>query len=99
MSEFERDNRDHSLDDSAYLYHDPIERFWQLPESTRKWLETLTPEKMAAIDGAIKLKNRIEAGGWLMKWISITIISFFVGAAALGESLQKIWAMLTHAVH
>jgi hypothetical protein len=98
MNNVERGQKNEIEDDRSHLYHNPIERFWQLSETTRKWLENLRPEDIKEMNDAIKLKRKIEAGGWLFKWISITIVSFFVGAAALGESLQKVWAMLIHAV-
>ena len=97
VNEQERDHRDHrdhgDADDAA-----PIERFWQLPGSTRQWLEGLRPDDIEELKDALKLYRTVNAGGRLVKWLSITIVAIFVGAATLGEALAKLWAFISHAV-
>ena len=61
-----------------------------LPDDVAKWLKGLRKDDIEDIKGAIKLKRRLEAGGWLFKWIAITVVSFFIGAAALGDTVMKI---------
>lgn len=82
--------------DTEHPPKDHAEWFMQLPRTTRHWIENLNPEKMKDIDDAIKMKHRVEAGGWFIKWLSITVVSFFVGAAAFEEAIQKLIMLLIH---
>ena len=62
-----------------------------ITEETKAWLESLREQDIQEIKDALKLRRRIEAGGWLFKWIGITIVSFFAGSVLLGESLIKMF--------
>lgn len=62
-----------------------------LSTEAKTWLENLRKEDINEIKDALKMKRRIEAGGWLFKWIGITVVSFFAGTALLGDSLLKIF--------
>ncbi len=92
-----RDHRDHGDDDYAHLYHDPVERFGQLPEPTRKWLEDLRKEDIKELNDAVRFFHATKAGGKFVKWLMFMIVTIFVGAAAFGEALQKLWGLISHA--
>ena len=96
MSDDHRDHRAHGDEEYAHLYRDPIERFGQLPETTRKWLENLREDDIAEIKNALKLYRRVNSGGWLIKYLLGTIVVTFVGAMQFGEAIQKFVAWITH---
>jgi hypothetical protein len=67
------------------------ERFNQLPEAVKQWLENLREEDIQEFNDAVKLFRTVNSGGRMVKWTAYTIIAMFVGAAALGDALQKLW--------
>lgn len=79
-------------DDNLY----PAEACLYLPVEVRQWLEGLRPDDIKEIKDALKMKRRIESGGWLFKWVGITVVSFFVGTVALGESFLKVLSWFSH---
>jgi hypothetical protein len=98
MSDDHRDFKARGDKDSRYMYHDPVERFGQLPEPTRQWLERLREEDIKELNDAVRFYHATKAGGRFVKWLMITIVAIFVGAAAFGEALQKLWTLISHAI-
>jgi hypothetical protein len=86
-----RDFRAHGDEEYAHLYRDPIDRYGQLPEWKRRWIEELTEEKIKDQDDATRFYHGAKAGGRFVKWLMITIVAVFVGAAAFGDAVQKLW--------
>ena len=83
-------------EDDDYVHHDPVERFGQLPETTRKWLESLRPEDIKALNDTVRMKESVESAGHFLKWLSIFIVAIFVGMAQLSDAIQKLWVWLSH---
>ena len=86
-----RDHRDHGDSDYAQPYFNPVQRFGQLPEATRQWLENLRPSDLKDLDDAVRFYHSTKAGGRFMKWLMISIVTIFVGAAAFGDAVQKLY--------
>jgi hypothetical protein len=99
MADDDRDHRDHSDSGYAYLFHDPVERFGQLPEKTRHWLENLREDDIKELKDAVSFYRTARAVGRFNKWLIITIVTIFIGAAAFGDALLKFWAWISHAGH
>lgn len=68
----------------------PVDRYAELDEEVRDWLERATPEKLAAIDRAIKFVESAETIGKFGKWAIITLVGTAIGAASFGEAIFKI---------
>jgi hypothetical protein len=68
----------------------------KLSPSTRHWIENLRKEDIAEINKAIETYRAVNTTSRAVKWIVITIVACFVGAAALGESIQKIISLIFH---
>jgi hypothetical protein len=84
--------------DESHYYHAASKNRsgLHISDDVKDWLENLRSEDVQEINEAIRLKRRIEAGGWLFKWLSITAVSFFAGSVLLGESIGKILAYVQH---
>jgi hypothetical protein len=95
----DRDHRDHGDQGWAGPYWNPVERFGQLPEVTRQWLENLRADDINDLNDAMKFYHATKAGGKFIKWLVIVVVACFVGAAAFGEAIQKLWSWLFHAGH
>ncbi len=67
------------------------ERFNELPEPTKVFLEQLTPEKIKAIDDGIEAAKALKTVGKFWKWTILFILGAFTSAAALGQSLDWLW--------
>lgn len=88
-------------DEDRYLhqYNNPVERFAQLPEPTRQWLENLREDDIKQLNEAIRFYDAARVGGRFIKWLIITVVAIFVGAAAFGEAIQKIWTLISGRGH
>ena len=98
MADDDKDHRDHRDEGFAHLYRNPVERFGQLPEPTRQWLEELREDDIQELNDAVKFYRTARAVGRFNKWLIITVVTIFVGAAAFGKALQEFWAWFIHAV-
>lgn len=94
-----RDHRDHGDADYTQPYWNPVERFGQLPEPTRQWLENLRPNDLKDLNDAIKFYHATAAGGKFIKWLAIAVVAIFVGSAALGHAIQDLWGWLFKTGH
>lgn len=77
--------------DWAREYKSPVERFAQLPEPTRAFLEDLREDDLKDLAEAIRFYHSVRVIGRFWKWLIITTVAIFVGAATLGEAIQKLW--------
>ena len=99
MADDDKDHRDHRDEVYAHLYHNPVERFWQLPEPTRQWLENLRPDDIKELNDAVKFYHATAVGGKFVKWLAYVIVAIFVGSAALGHAIQDLWSWMFKAGH
>ena len=90
------DHRDHRDDGYAHLYHDPVERFGQLPESTRQWLEDLRPDDIKEMEEERKFYRTFKTVIKFNKYLGMFIIAIFVGAVQFGEAIQKFITWIGH---
>lgn len=70
-------------------YQNPVDRYAQLPESTRRFIERLDEEDIAELNEMRLSFHRAKTIGWFFKWLVITVIGAFMGAVAFGESVIK----------
>lgn len=73
----------------------PVDRFGHLPESTRKWLESLREEDIAIIKAGMDFHRSAKTVGTFSKWVLITVVSTFIGAVAFGEKVAVAWKWLS----
>ena len=99
MAEDDKDHRDHHDEDYVHLYHNPVERFGQLPEDTRQWLENLRADDLADLKDAVKFYHATAAGGKFVKWLAYAVVAIFVGSAALGHAFQDLWGWIFKTGH
>ncbi len=67
------------------------ERFNELPEPTKLFLESLTADDIASIKEGIALAKATKTMGRFWKWTFIFIVTAFAGMATIGQSLEWIW--------
>ena len=97
MADDDKSHKDHHGDEGyAQPYKNPVERFWQLPEPTRQWLEDLREDDIKELIDAIKFYRTARAVGRFNKWLIITIVTIFIGAAGFGEAILKFWVWVSH---
>ena len=65
-----------------------------LSDATKEFLVNLRDEDIEDINYAIQLTKTLRTMGTVMKWLSITIVAVFVGAASLGDAIVKLKAYL-----
>ena len=99
MADDDKDHRDHRDEGYAHLYQNPVERFGQLPEPTRQWLENLRQDDIKDLNDAVKFYHATAAGGKFIKWLAIAVVAIFVGSAALGHAVQDLWGWIFKAGH
>ena len=96
------DSRDHgNARDDGYdqPIYNPVERFGHLPEPTRQWLENLREDDIKELNDAVRFYRTAKAVGRFNKWLIITVVTLFIGAAAFGEALLKFWVWISHVGH
>lgn len=84
---------------SELEYHNPVDRYAQLPEPTRQWLEGLRPEDIQDLNEGRKLLHSTRTLGRFGKWLAITVFSIFLVISQTGEALQKVWRFIFYGVH
>ena len=72
----------------------PVDRFGHLPESTRKWLESLREEDILELKEAIHFHRSAKTIGRFGRWLIITIVGTFIGAVAFGQNIAVVWKWL-----
>ncbi len=66
------------------------ERFNELPEPTKLFLEGLNEEKIARIEKGIKLADAAETVGKFWKWTAIAAVTAFAGVATIAQGFDII---------
>lgn len=72
------------------MVREPADRFAQLPESTREWLEQLREEDIQSIHEATKFYHDFKGFGKISKWIVITIVAIFITASQFSDAILKL---------
>jgi hypothetical protein len=67
----------------------PLDRYAQLPEGTRRWLERLDERDFEQYEEMRQSFERAKTLGWFFKWLFISVLGTFVGVVAFGEALAK----------
>lgn len=75
-------------------YLSPVDRFAQLPEPTRKWLEQLREDDINDIMEVLRTYHEVRSFRRFSKWLVITVVAVFVAAAQFGEAIQKLWGWM-----
>ncbi len=70
------------------------ERFNELPEETKLFLEHLTSEKIQRLEKTIRLSAQVETMGKFWKWTFIFVFTAFTGAMAVGQALEWFWTRI-----
>ena len=63
----------------------------RLDERTAKFLEQLRPEEVELLKESINFMRSAKTMGRFFKWMLITIVGTFIGAAAFGEAIKSLW--------
>jgi G:T/U-mismatch repair DNA glycosylase len=72
-----------------------VDRYAELPEETRKFVEELRPKDIQLLQQSIEFMRSVVTVGRFIKWSLVGIVGTFVGAVMFGEALAKIWNWLT----
>lgn len=67
-----------------------IERFNELPEPTKQFLEQLTPAKIASLERGMKAADRVEAFGFFARWTLYAMFGTFTAVVTIVSGLQVI---------
>lgn len=67
----------------------PLDRYAQLPEVTRKWLEELREEDLSDLDLILLAFRRTTTLAWFVKWIIITITGSGMATVLFGEKISQ----------
>lgn len=78
---------------SEYEYHNPVDRYAQLPEPTRRWLEHLRPGELDEIEEALNFLRSVKSTTRFVKWLTVSAIAVLLLMSQLGESFLKVWHM------
>ena len=68
------------------------QRFDDLPQRTKDFLNQLRPEEIDTLSDGIRLVNAIRTVGTFMKWVIIGLLGILAGVVMFGESVMKIAA-------
>ncbi len=66
------------------------DNYTDLPDHVREFLEDLREEELDLLHDAVVFMNTVRLVGRFMKWMIITVIGAFLGAAGLGDAITKI---------
>lgn len=64
--------------------------FAQLPEHTREWLESISTQDVKDYQAALATYRAINTLGRFSKWLILTMLAVFTGAAAFGQALAQL---------
>lgn len=70
------------------------EKYADLPDATRRWLESLREDDVTDLKEAQKLYRRLQAITWFWKWVFLTALAVFAAATQLGEHIVSIISWL-----
>jgi hypothetical protein len=73
----------------------PLDRYAHLPETTRRWLESLDEDDVKEIKEAIRFQRSAKTIGTFGKWLLVTAVSVFIAAVTFGEKVGIAWKWLT----
>lgn len=76
-------------------YANPVDRFAQLPEHVRSFLEELSREDVATILAVVKAAERFAAIGWFFKMVILSSAGAFVALFGFGKSFREFWEWIT----
>ena len=96
MADDYKDHRAHGDEEYANLYRDPIDRYGQLPEGTRRWLENLREDDLKELDEERKFYRSVKTIARFNKYLVMLIVGIFVAAVQFGESISKFFVWLSH---
>ena len=96
MADDDKDHRDRRDEDYAHLYHNPVERFGQLPGPTRQWLEDLREDDIKEMEEERKFYRTVKTIIKFNKYLAMFIIATFVGAVQFGDAVQKFINWVIH---
>jgi hypothetical protein len=75
---------------SELEYKNPVDRFAQLPEWKRIWLEELTEEKIKTVDEILDRYRDARAVGRFSKWLIVGVFTVFIMSAGFGKNIVEI---------
>jgi hypothetical protein len=81
--------------DSAYEYASPIDRYSQLSEWKRAWIERKSEEELKLLDEMLSRYRDARAIGRFGKLALFLIVGAFVSAAAFGKNVIDIFVWMT----
>lgn len=79
-----------TLPSSEYEFKNPVDRYGQLSEWKRSWIERKSEEELRLLDELLSRYRDAQAVGRFGKWAVILIITSFVTAAAFGKNMLDI---------
>ena len=75
------------------------DRYAELPEETRDFLEDLRPQEIVLLNKAINFMRSAETMGRFFRWSAILVVGFFLGTVALRDAIVKIWGWFSGGPH
>ncbi len=82
-------------DDPDEALRRPADRYSELPNETRVFLERLRPEEITDLAEAINFMRSVRTVGRIMRWIIIAVVGTFLGAVALGDAIARVLGWFT----
>lgn len=70
--------------------HNPVDRFYHLPEPTRRWLEGLRSDDLRDLQEAIRFHHSAKTVGRFFRWLILSGAAIFILAAQFGEAIMKL---------
>lgn len=71
-------------------FHNPADRFGQLPEPTRQWLEKLREGDLEDLAEAMRFYHDFKSFRRFGRWLILTVVGVFVVSVQFGEAIQKL---------
>lgn len=75
-------------------YANPVERFNQLPEPTRKWLEDLREDDIKQLNDLVRILNSSRILGGALKWVLLTMLAALMFGIQFGEAIARYWGLI-----
>lgn len=76
-------------------HNDPLRLYRQLPQTTRDWLETLTPEKIEEMEEARIFMRDAKTVGKFGRWLFWASVGVFTAVVAFLQGIPLIKNILT----
>lgn len=73
---------------------DYVERYSNLRESTREWLESRRDDDWKKMDESMEFYLKIKSNGKFVFWVITSILGAIMAMASFGESLVKMWTWM-----